>query len=163
MDYQLASSSDIFDTIIARRCRSPSYIFLLMEQKLGFPSFCRLRISASRWAAQRRFQNHTFSDIYDELAIILNLDLEEVRSVMNLELSLERENEIPINLVKRKSRIFSGQLEQSSLSTDHYIIRKKTTGRVWQELHRKDFVVNRFGNSQRSDVHTAQKSGMTTE
>ena len=125
MDYQLASSSDIFDTIIARRCRSPSYIFLLMEQKLGVPSFCRLRISASRWAAQRRFQNHTFSDIYDELAIILNLDLEEVRSVMNLELSLERENEIPINLVKRKSRIFSGQLEQSSLSTDHYIIRKK--------------------------------------
>ena len=180
LDYQLANSSDIFDTIITRRCISPNYIFLLMEQKLGIPGFCRLRVSASRRAAQRHSQNHTLSDIYDELAIILRLDLERIRSIMNLELSLERENVIPIkeniDILEVDTILISdmylGEAEIKNLLriagvVNHYplIITSsgKTTGRVWRELRRKDFVVNHFGDSQHSDVHMAQKSGMTTE
>ena len=180
LNYQLANSSDIFDTIIARRCISPNYIFLLMEQKLEIPRFCRLRISASRRAAQRHCQNHTLSDIYDELAIILKLDSEKIRSIMNLELSLERENVIAIkeNIDRLEvdtiliSDMYLGESEINNLLKiagipTHYSLiltsSGKTTGRVWQELRQQDFVVNHFGDSQYSDVHMAQQSGMSTE
>ena len=159
LNYQLANSSDIFDTIIARRCISPNYIFLLMEQKLEIPRFCRLRISASRRAAQRHCQNHTLSDIYDELAIILKLDSEKIRSIMNLELSLERENVIAIkeNIDRLEvdtiliSDMYLGESEINNLLRiagipTHYSLiltsSGKTTGRVWQELRQQDFVVN---------------------
>ena len=130
-----------------------------MEQKLGIPGFCRLRINASRRAAHRTQQNHTLSDIYHELAQILKLDLDKIRSIRNLELSLERENVIPIkeNIdILEIDTILISDMYLSEIEikdflriagiASHYPLIKtssgKTTGRVWQKLLHKSFVVN---------------------
>ena len=49
-----ANSFDVFDTIIARRCIYPNYIFFHLEEACGVKGLCRSRIMASCLAAVKQ-------------------------------------------------------------------------------------------------------------
>ena len=92
-----ANSFDVFDTILARRCIYPNYVFFLLEEACGVKGLCRSRIMASCLAAVKQEGSHSLEDIYDELACLIDLSKEKRSEIMAMELRIEFDNVIPIN------------------------------------------------------------------
>ena len=62
-------SWDIFDTLVARKCVDPKYIFSIVEAKSQFPNYKKYRITSEKKS------NGTFTDIMKILDQSLDVPL----------------------------------------------------------------------------------------
>ena len=88
-------SWDVFDTLIARRCGSHEAIFDAMEQSL-FVGFKALRLSAEATVRERQ-DNISIDDIYYQIQLVQGWTEQERTYALELEITTELENVIPIN------------------------------------------------------------------
>jgi len=103
---------DVFDTLIARRCVTPTNIFVIMEERLGIPNFANIRIQSER---DLLGAHYSFDQIYEGVKRVLGLDHTTVTSIMELEISIELENIIPIK--ENITKVRDGDL----LISDQYL------------------------------------------
>ena len=172
-----ANSFDVFDTIIARRCIYPNYVFFLLEEACGVKGLCRSRIMASCLAAVKQEGSHSLEDIYDELACLIDLSKEKRSEIMAMELRIEFDNVIPINeninLLQKddvlisdmylSSEVIESYLRKSGIVHTHALLRTpsgKSTGKLWREIANNGFQFQHVGDCPRSDFHMARRAGM---
>lgn len=102
-------SFDIFDTLISRRVILPNGIFKIIEKILNTnikyknlskflkTNFFSLRISAEETAKKRKIKEVNIYEIYDVIKDACVLNDETVGELIKLELSVEKNNIIPID------------------------------------------------------------------
>ncbi len=72
-------SFDIFDTLIIRSIQKPTDLFAILEKKSGLCGFYDARIRAEADARQKQLNGEiTISDIYNELALYYEQDMQKV-------------------------------------------------------------------------------------
>jgi len=148
-----------------------------MEERLGIAGFCKARILASHMAANKHEGNHTFSNIYDELNNLINLSSAERKCIMDLEISIELENIIPVAENIKKLNIDTALITDMYLPDDairsllakagvkntHLIIKSSTgklTGKLWKNLRENGFHFDHLGDNKYSDIKMAKNAGM---
>ena len=68
-------SFDIFDTLVFRKFRKPTDVFLYMEAKYSFPGFSKMRVLAEENARKNKVNSEIFIwDIYDEISKVSSID-----------------------------------------------------------------------------------------
>ncbi len=171
------NSFDIFDTLIARKCREPTDLFEWIEVGLPHKHFKALRIEAERIASYKHGIYMNLDHIYEEyLELDPSVDIERLKKA---ELDYEYENSIPIqsNIQKikpgdiyisdmylKKEHIFR-LLKKHGIPTDHelYVTNGgKHTGKIYEELVRTYRIELHTGDNAYSDVLMAQKYRIQT-
>ena len=79
-------SFDIFDTLLSRKIASPIDVFRLMETRTTYKNFHRIRRHAELICV-----NGNIYEIYDKIKKILNIDDIEIKKLIELEISCEKE------------------------------------------------------------------------
>ena len=119
-------SFDIFDTLVMRRVATPDGIFALVQTKLRsipnlpeffYENFCTIRVEAEEYARYNKFSalrtyEVSFDEIYNTIAQNYNLDSSIIEKIKRIELTLERENLVPIikNIDKLKKSAENGHI-----------------------------------------------------
>ncbi len=94
-------SFDVFDTVLLRKTKCPTDVFLFMQGEagklLGNPraQFCELRVNAERIARQRALQEHghgetTFDEIYSVFQELTQIDDTALKALKALEIASEK-------------------------------------------------------------------------
>jgi hypothetical protein len=166
MTTRLVRSWDVFDTLIARRCVHPFAIFEMMGTVLG-PGFAASRIRAEL-AARASKDEISLDDIYDELQNEKGWTAVERQQALELEISTEFANVIPVmrNLV----RVRDGDILVSDMYLPHDVIlgllrsagldrsvtlyvstRGKADGSIWKPLKARYFILKHTGDHPGAD------------
>ncbi|MDZ7654052.1 MAG: FkbM family methyltransferase [Burkholderiaceae bacterium] len=168
---------DIFDTLIARHCVSPTAIFEAVERQADDPGF-----ATARAAAERNVEHGEYSiaDIYRTLQIQRGYSDETLHVLMQTELNEELANVVPIaDNVARLGRdavlitdmylppdAIRALLKAAGIATDLPIIQTshgKRTGSVWRTLAQAGVECHHLGDSRHSDHDTCLHHGMRPE
>lgn len=197
-------SFDIFDTLVMRRVATPDGIFALVQTKLRsipnlpeffYENFCTIRVEAEEYARYNKFSalrtyEVSFDEIYNTIAQNYNLDNSIIEEIKKIELTLERENLVPIikNIDKLKKSAENGHIVLISdmyfgssylkelLGTIHPLFQSikiyssadigvsKSNGKLYEYVSKNENVEPRnwfhFGDSFDSDVVQAKRHGI---
>ena len=120
-------SFDIFDTLITRKTATPKGIFALMQKCLlemevyqEYPDRLRRNFYLIRQEAEKVARNTyitgenkdvTLAQIYEAVAMMEDLDIQQTAEMMALEVMIEKENILPIhaNIKKVKQLVEDGK------------------------------------------------------
>lgn len=174
---QQVNSFDVFDTLIARNCRSPSDIFDIVERDCPCKDFKRLRINAEKIAYDIHGMKTNIDDIYNSLKQLI--DYPDMEQLKNFELKTEMENSIPItsniNKVKdgdiyisdmylKPEQIYS-LLEKHNINTKNKLYVSsggKQNGSMYKELLRTYKIGIHTGDNIESDIRMAKRFNIST-
>ena len=165
----VARSFDLFDTLIARRCKDPLTVFKIIEARSGVCGF-----AAARKEAERRAQSgaeYTIDTIYKELPDLLHISEDSADGLKALEISIEIEQVIPIaeniRLVRDGDIVVSDMylpvdvlrqmLLKAGLRKDVEIFvsaRGKMTGAIWSRIRHRYHIVSHVGDNVHSDFRS---------
>jgi hypothetical protein len=167
------NSFDIFDTLLARRCVSPSAIFKLVEKKSGLRDFVSIRTKAEQKTLHK---DYNLEDIYQIILDDNCLPDHLLNELKLLEIRTELDNVIPIqenmDLVRDGDLLISDMylpkdiilqlLQKAGLMKQVSLIVSsggKYSGKVWKGLSQQgDFSINtHFGDNPHSDFLMANK------
>lgn len=165
------TSFDIFDTLLARRVRNPTDIFVLMERQLPYPGFARLRQTAQDQS------DHTFADIYAKFQKLTGCDDVERQRISEMEIQTEMANLYLIQSMA--SMVNEGDLLVSDMYHTEETLRRllrvvgfvtnvdvyvsssgKASGKAWEYLLQRYHIVRHYGDNQHSDVDMAGRYGI---
>ena len=158
-------SFDVFDTLLTRAVGPPRKVFLLLGKRLRrsgnldleVHEFARIRGEAERRAHRNSGRTDSDADIhqiYEEMAQVLGLAREDIPSLIELELGLERELLRPVPSVIDRARAHHRQGDRIVFISDTY--HPENVLRGWLEEHLdfevgdRLYVSNRFGSAKRS-------------
>jgi hypothetical protein len=166
MAKRFVRSWDVFDTLVTRRCGDPHAIFDLMGAHLG-GDFRSARIRAEN-AARTSKGEISLDDIYDVLREDRGWTPEERLRALELEISTELANVIPV--AENLLRVRDGDVLVSDMYLPHDIIMRllrsagldkdvtlfvsthgKADGSMWKRLRTRYFIVKHTGDNPRSD------------
>lgn len=197
-------SFDIFDTLVTRRVATPDGIFALVQTKLqSIPNlpkfiqenFCTIRVETEQYTRYNKFSSLrtyevSFDEIYNTIAQNYNLDSSIIEKIKGIELTLERENLVPIikNIDKLKKSAENGHVVLISdmyfgssylkelLGTIHPLFQSikiyssadigvsKSNGKLYEYVAKNENVEPRnwshFGDSFDSDIVQAKRYGI---
>lgn len=197
-------SFDIFDTLVMRRVATPDGIFALVQTKLRsipnlpeffYENFCTIRVEAEEYARYNKFSalrtyEVSFDEIYNTIAQNYNLDNSIIEEIKKIELTLERENLVPIikNIDRLKKSAENGHIVLISdmyfgssylkelLGTIHPLFQSikiyssadigvsKSNGKLYEYVSKNENVEPRnwfhFGDSFDSDIVQAKRHGI---
>lgn len=165
------NSFDIFDTLLTRKCKKPTDIFNMIEEKHLFKNFAEYRIRAEQ------ISNGTFDDIYKKFAEITGADANTVYNLKNIEILEELNNIVPIesniSLVEDGDIVVSDMyyskeilevfLKTIKLQKSVYIFCSpagKASGDMWRHLNKTFDIVRHIGDNEHSDVKMARANGI---
>lgn len=159
-------SWDVFDTLIARRCGTHDLIFENMGKSLG-PDFRSMRVRAEL-AARKLKYDIAIDDIYDEIQKDTGWTSQERQHALDLEISTEFENVIPI--AENMSRVRDGDILVSDMYLSADVImgllraagleksvslfvstQGKGDGTIWRRVGAMHTVVQHTGDNPASD------------
>jgi len=166
MTKRFVRSWDVFDTLIARRCGAHGEIFEIMGETLG-PDFRTRRIRAEAVARESKY-DISIHDIYDQLQSENGWTVQERQSALDLEISTEFENVIPIT--ENMSLVRDGDVLVSDMYLSPELIMgllgragfdKSTTlfvstcgkidGTIWKRVRDRHVVLKHTGDNPGSD------------
>lgn len=170
----MVKSWDIFDTLIARRCIDPKFVFTIVEEKSRFTNYQYYRILAERQS------NGTFENIYQKFSLLTQCSLEISSELMDLELQTEKEQLFLIP--ETCNQVQDGDILVSDMylpaETLHKILtylgfQKKVkifvssggkyNGWIWEEVRKQGFQVDlHTGDNRFSDVFQPRRYGIQT-
>lgn len=197
-------SFDIFDTLVTRRVATPDGILALVQTKLrSIPNlpeffqenFCTIRVETEQYTRYNKFSAFrtyevSFDEIYNTIAQNYNLDSSIIEKIKRIELTLERENLVPIikNIDKLKKSAEDGHIVLISdmyfgssylrelLESIHPLFQSikiyssadigvsKSNGKLYEYVAKNENVEPRnwfhFGDSFDSDVVQAKRHGI---
>ena len=175
MTKRLVRSWDVFDTLISRKCGEPQKIFSLMGAVLG-DGFTSARVKAES-TARALGQEITINDIYDELQRDMGWTAQDRQRALNLELSTEFENVIPIT--ENMARVRDGDIAVSDMYLPREIILEllraaglkkevtvfvsnngKADGSMWRRLKTQFHILKHTGDNLRSDFLRPLRHGI---
>jgi hypothetical protein len=163
---KIVCSWDVFDTLIARRCGAHDEIFEIMGVTLG-KDFKARRLRAE--AVARAFKsNISIEDIYDELQKLAGWSVEDRGRALELEISTEFANVIPIT--ENLARVRDGDILVSDMYLPRDVIlellrraglskevdlfvsaRGKSDGHIWKSIRQKYIIKKHTGDNPGSD------------
>jgi predicted HAD superfamily hydrolase len=170
-------SFDVFDTLIARKCKEPTDLFDIIEKNLPCRHFKALRIESQRIASSKNGIYTNIDHIYDEYKA-LN-DIADTELLKKAELDYEYEYSIPIveNIKKikpgdiyisdmylKKDQIYK-LLSKHNINTENslYVTNGgKSMGTIYEELLRTYYISLHTGDNLHSDIEMAQKYKINT-
>lgn len=166
----VARSFDMFDTLIARRCKDPGNIFKIVEARSGAIGF-----ADAREQAERRVQcggEYTLDTIYKELPTLLQVSLHIAERLKALEIAVEIEQTIPI--AENIRRVRDGDIVVSDMYLPTEVLNQmlakaglrknveifvsahgKRSGTIWKEIRRRYHIAGHLGDSAHSDFRSA--------
>lgn len=188
LNMETVQSFDVFDTIVTRDVYRPSDLFYFVGKSLRKNRildidpflFQRLRIEAERLARKMsQYEEVTFDEIYEALSTVLDLGEDQIKSLKETEIRLEKEAMIPISENFRKIS------EKTILTSDTYFDGKtladflrsvgvntykemyvsseyrktKRSGRLYETITKKYCVEKHVGDNKESDFKVPQKNG----
>ncbi len=127
-------SFDIFDTLVTRRVANPKGIFSLVQDFLKsktnissfvIDNFYKIRVGAESYSRYRvrnleERNESTFDEIYDVIQYSYNLSIEECEFIKQLEISVEKQNLVPITKNIELLKKLYNQGERVVLISDMY-------------------------------------------
>lgn len=162
MTKRLVRSWDVFDTLIARRCGTYDAIFEIMGITLG-PDFRTKRIRAEALARDSK-TDISIDDIYDEIQRMMSWNSEERQRALELEISTEFANVIPI--AENMALVRDGDVLVSDMYLSHTVImgllreagldksitlfvstRGKNDGSIWKRVRAQYIVLKHTGDN----------------
>lgn len=162
MTKRLVRSWDVFDTLIARRCGTYDAIFEIMGTTLG-PDFRVIRIRAEAIARESKI-DISIDDIYDEIQRAMSWTPEERQRALELEISTELANVIPI--AENMALVRDGDVLVSDMYLSHDVImgllreagldksitlfvstRGKNDGTIWKRVRAQHIVLKHTGDN----------------
>lgn len=171
-------SFDFYDTLVTRLVATPADIFSLVSDRLRLPAFRSMRIAAEIKARKTLGGEVTFQNIYDFMALPLDLK-EQARS---LELDFERSLVVSVSAVSSQFR--SGDLIVSDMYHDDVLYRdvldrlmpgmvpgavlisgmaglSKETGALWKKVAMNyPSHESHIGDNMFADVRQARRRGL---
>lgn len=166
MTKRLARSWDIFDTLIARRCGAHDEIFEIMCETLG-SDFRAKRIQAEAVARKSKYEISLY-DIYDELQRENGWTAEDRKRALDLEISTEFANVIPIT--ENMSLVRDGDVLVSDMYLSPDVIMGllgkagfdksitlfvstcgKVDGTIWKRVRERHIILKHTGDNPGSD------------
>ena len=172
------NSFDLFDTLIARRCVTPTALFEEVERTLDARGFCALRQAAEHHVAQSREQ-FELRDIYDFMIARNHISATDAQRLMAAELDAEFDNAVPIH--ENLSRVRAGDLVVSDMYLSADTLRRvlqhvglhlpvhifasavgKQRGAIWGHLAANWIIVDHLGDNLHSDIETPRRYGVPT-
>lgn len=162
MAKKLVRSWDVFDTLIARRCGAYDAIFEIMGASLG-PGFRNMRIRAEAVARESKYEI-SIHDIYDEIQRENGWSAKERQHALELEISTEFANVIPIkenmSLVRDgdvlvsdmylSSEIILGLLREAGLDKNITLFVSacgKSDGTIWKRVRARHIILKHTGDN----------------
>ena len=162
------NSFDIFDTLLARTVVNPTDIFDIIEKQFPYKNFKQIRLDAQSRSDQ------TIQRIYHEFQRITGDSDEMIQNLRTFELTVEKQNTIPIvsNINKlRNGDIFITDMylthdEILQLLYHHNINQEmqlyvssggKSDGSMWNRLLKTYSIVCHTGDNHHSDIVMANK------
>ncbi|MGG6430872.1 hypothetical protein ACQ5TV_12990 [Acetobacter ghanensis] len=91
----IVNTYDVFDTLIARRCIFPKYIFHIVERKSNLIGFSKIREDAENYFLKNK-HNYNIDDIYVKIKDYMKIDDGIIQNLKSMELQEEFDNCIPI-------------------------------------------------------------------
>ena len=176
----MATSYDIFDTLLFRRQVSPESIFEQMAEKIGIKNFVKLRKEAQGNSGPVKHLIASYDYIYNFLAARLGWSQETMEQMQDMEIELETENLFPIveTISKIKdgdilvtdmylpARIIMKILKKKGLKTNVRIFQTysgKHSGEIWHILDTFGIKVNtHIGDNAISDIAKPRSFGIKT-
>lgn len=170
------NSFDIFDTLLARHCITPTGIAEELERKFNARGFAVARRAMEFQLAQQRgaFELH---DIYDALVAAATLTRADADRLLEAEIEAEFENAIPI--VENLKRVREGDLVVSDMYLPVDTLRRlllhvglrvpvrlyasnlgKHHGWIWEDLCARWIVNRHYGDNPHSDVAIPRQHGI---
>lgn len=172
------NSFDIFDTLIARHCITPTGIAEELEQKFNASGFAAIRRAKEFQLAQQR-SSFDLHDIYDALVSDGTLARIDANRLLEAEIEAEFENAIPI--VENLRRVQEGDLVVSDMYLPADTLRRlllhvglrvpirlyvsnlgKHSGWIWKDLCARWIVNRHLGDNSHSDVAVPRQHGIDT-
>lgn len=172
------NSFDIFDTLIARHCITPTGIAEEIEQKFNASGFAAARRAMEFQLAQQR-SRFDLHDIYDALVSGRTLTRADADRLLEAEIDAEFENAIPI--VENLKRVKEGDLVVSDMYLPADALRRlllhvglrvpvrlyvsnlgKHHGWIWKDLCARWIVNRHLGDNPHSDVAIPRQHGIET-
>jgi predicted HAD superfamily hydrolase len=163
----IINSYDIFDTLIARSCAEPGYIFEHVERKLNAEGFARARRQAEDAVAARG--EYVFEDIYAEIrSTQKEVPADVIERLKQAEIDAEIEHVIPI--ADNIAKVQDGDILVSDMYLGEAVIRRmlqkgfdkkvglyvsshgKASGSVWPKILKEFRIGSHLGDNVRSDV-----------
>lgn len=171
-------SFDFYDTLITRMVGRPSDIFAIVGERLRIDRFSELRIEAELTARKLLGGEVTFDEIYDHLALPIELK----REAQRLELEFERSLVLPVTPVLSHMRsgdlivsdmyhqpdLYRGILKRlapdivpGAVMVSGTIRLNKATGQLWKKVV-ADYpdLRDHIGDNPLADVERARENGL---
>lgn len=172
-----ANSFDVFDTLIARKCKYPHDIFEIIELNFPYPNFKKYRMKAEEHSYNILNINNNIDHIYSSFAIITKESIDLIEKLKEYEIQTEYEYSIPIisNINKIKENdiyvsdmyLKSEQIYKLLSKHDININNKlfvtnggKHDGSVYEKLLKTYNINLHTGDNLHSDVLMANKFGI---
>lgn len=165
-------SFDLFDTLIARRCKEPFTVFEIVESRSGFRGFAEARKKAEQRAQLN--SEYTIDTIYGELRALLDLSQDDANRLKSIEIAVEIEEAVPI--AKNIRLVRDGDIVVSDMYLPADVLRKmlgkagvrknveifvsargKRTGAIWKRIRRRYHVASHLGDNVYSDFRSATR------
>ena len=161
-------SFDIFNTLLARKVKSPTDIFEIIEKNLSYNNFKKIRIEA------QNNSNNTIESIYLNFKKITGETDENINKLRETELKVEILNTIPImsNILKIKDGDIlvadthftydeiMKLLKYHNINTNINLYVSsggKLDGSMWEDLIKKHKIISHTSNNYYSDIIVASK------
>lgn len=163
-------SWDCFDTLIARRFKTPYSIFKSISETIDDNSFIKNRIEAEQKSPE------SLDSIYFQLSQDTNISLDKANSIKQIEIDTELSHCFPININLQKVK--DGDIVVSDMYLPRPVIRHmldvcglraninlyvshsgKASGKIWNTLPKFEYHV---GDNKESDVDLPKKLGYST-
>jgi len=169
---------DLFDTLVARRCKNPLTIFHIIEAKSGIAGFAHQRREVE--LGLFRAGDYTFDDIYMALGAATGWDNGRLETLKALELAEEWDNLFPIQemvtRVRPEDMIVSDMYlplsflrrivdEKCGLHARviHLSSHGKHSGKVWPIIQSTHQIVQHYGDNKHADVDRPREIGIAAE
>jgi len=172
----VVNSFDIFDTLIARRCIDAMRIHEIVEQKVAYPGYAKIRRSAEEAIAA---DDYTLEDIYRKIGERQGIEASILEAMKLAEIETELENVIPIADMMAKVR--DGDILVSDMYLGDVIIQRllaragfekrvgiyvsphgKATKSVWPKLLANLCIARHWGDNRESDLTGPRAFGIPT-
>lgn len=174
-----ANSFDIFDTLIARKCKNPWDIFKIIEIEYPYNGFFDLRCKSEKKAYDKYLIHTNIDNIYECFKSLTNENDDVIEKLKKFEINTEIEYSIPIVSNIKNIKDNDIYISDMYLKPDHIykILEKhnininnklfvtsggKSTGVIYEKILEKYNINLHRGDNLHSDIFMANKNGINT-